>query len=271
MAAAEKVYRKVYLRLWRHREFAALSDGEKVLTLYLVSGPQTNAIGCYHFSPGLACEDLGISPPQLKRRLQRVLTAFGWKYDEANRLMWIASWLRWNKPNGANAAKAWQAEIDGLPECEAKRWLRDAIGMPSGRRRDAVATQEQEQEQEQKQDREQYQPPERDQPRPTAAAVNGSLAKQAPDVDPDDIARFLEGYRDRYERITGGSLPVIWTVKDTEAARELLQTWPVDRLLDMAELFLYRDDRDVAGKPKTVPFFRPMAPWCDARLREAGR
>lgn len=155
MAATERVYRKVYLRLWRHRAFAALSDGEKLLTLYLVSGPQTNAIGCYYFSPGLACEDLGISPPQLRRRLDRVLAAFGWQHDTENRLIWITSWLRWNKPNGVNAAKAWHAEIDGLPECEAKRWLRDAIGTPSGRRRDAVATQDQDQEQEQKQDQNQ--------------------------------------------------------------------------------------------------------------------
>lgn len=268
MAATERVYRKVYLRLWRHRAFAALSDGEKLLTLYLVSGPQTNAIGCYYFSPGLACEDLGISPPQLRRRLDRVLAAFGWQHDTENRLIWITSWLRWNKPNGVNAAKAWHAEIDGLPECEAKRWLRDAIGTPSGRRRDAVATQEQEQEQEQ--DREQYQPPERDQPRQTAV-VNGSLSQKARPVEPEAIVEFLEGYRARYERITGGSLPVVWSAKDSEAARQLLQTWPVDRLLDMAELFLYRDDRDVAGKPKTLPFFKPMAPWCDARLREAGR
>src|SRR5690606_28606589 len=167
MANEREVYRKVYLRLWRHEEFQKLADGERVLTLYLVSGPQTNAIGCYHFSPGLACEDLGISMSQLRRRLHAVLTAFGWQHDETRRLMWITSWLKWNRPNGADATKAWQAEIETLPDCEAKRCLRDGIAKltakSTGRLRDAigdaiydgVATQDQDQEQEQKQDQNQ--------------------------------------------------------------------------------------------------------------------
>lgn len=90
-------------------------------------------------------------------------------------------------------------------------------------------------------------------------------------AEPEVIHEFLEGYRERYRRVTGGSLPIAWTHKDIAAAGEMLQTWPVPRLLDMAELFMHRNDKDVAGKPKTIPFFKPMAPWCDARLREAGR
>lgn len=90
-------------------------------------------------------------------------------------------------------------------------------------------------------------------------------------TEPEVINEFLEGYRERYRRVTGGALPIAWTHKDMAAAGEMLQTWPVARLLDMAELFMHRNDKDVAGKPKTIPFFKPMAPWADARLREAGR
>jgi hypothetical protein len=104
---------------------------------------------------------------------------------------------------------------------------------------------------------------------------NGHSSEGSPDrgssTSADDAARFLEGYRERYQRITGATLPISPSPKDVANATEMLKTWPLPRLLTMAELFLHRDDREVAGKPKTIGYFKPMAPWCDARLREAGR
>ena len=85
------------------------------------------------------------------------------------------------------------------------------------------------------------------------------------------VAEFFDGYRERYQRITGGTLPLLTSPKDFAIASELLRTWPLPRLLDMAELWMHRTDRDVAGKPKTLAWFKPMAPWADTRLREAGR
>jgi hypothetical protein len=52
-------YRKLYRRLWRHPGFLELSDGEKVLAFYLLTGPQTNRLGLYVFSIATAAEDLG--------------------------------------------------------------------------------------------------------------------------------------------------------------------------------------------------------------------
>jgi hypothetical protein len=54
------IYRRVYQRLWRHPNFRALTEGEKVLALYLVTGPQTNLIGWYRFSPAMAAEDIDV-------------------------------------------------------------------------------------------------------------------------------------------------------------------------------------------------------------------
>ena len=50
-------YRKVYARLWRHPGFANLNEGEKVLALYLLTGPQTNRLGLYCLSVATAAED----------------------------------------------------------------------------------------------------------------------------------------------------------------------------------------------------------------------
>lgn len=105
--------------------------------------------------------------------------------------------------------------------------------------------------------------------------VNGSgfrMEESARETDNyDDTARFIEGYRERYQRITGGTFPLVHSPKDVALVNEMLRTWPLPRLLDMAELFLLRDDRDVTSKPRTIPFFKGQAPWCDTRLREAGR
>ena len=70
---------------------------------------------------------------------------------------------------------------------------------------------------------------------------------------------------------TGATLPLIASPKEFAHVSEMLKTWSLDRLLTMAELFLHRDDRDVAGKPKTIPFFKGQAAWCDERLSGVGR
>lgn len=40
-------YRRVQSRLWVEPAFRALSDGEKLAALYLLSGPPTNSIGLF--------------------------------------------------------------------------------------------------------------------------------------------------------------------------------------------------------------------------------
>ena len=85
------------------------------------------------------------------------------------------------------------------------------------------------------------------------------------------VAQFLDGYRERYQRVVGGSLPLGSSPKDIALAAQLLKTWKLERLLDMAEIFFYRNDSQVAGMPKTLPFFVPLAPWCDTQLVGAGR
>jgi hypothetical protein len=51
-------YRKLYIRLWRHPGFLSLTDAEKVLALYLLTGPPTNRLGLYTLSIATAAEEL---------------------------------------------------------------------------------------------------------------------------------------------------------------------------------------------------------------------
>lgn len=122
------IYRRVYQRLWRHQNFRALGPDEKVLALYLVTGPQTNLIGWYRFSPALAGEDIGATIAQVRKRLPAVLAAFDWEFDEASQLLWIRSWPKWNPPNGINQIKAWRSAISGMPSGETQQHILNAIG-----------------------------------------------------------------------------------------------------------------------------------------------
>jgi hypothetical protein len=116
----------------------------------MLSGPQTNQIGCYYFSPALAAEDLSATPKAITSRLRSLSKMFGWEWRESDRIFYIPSWLTWNRPNGINATKGWQAEAEKIHDEMLRGCLLDAIGMPSGRHNDAVVTQDQEQDQEQK-------------------------------------------------------------------------------------------------------------------------
>lgn len=127
MKAERNIYRRVYQRLWRHANFRGLSADEKVLALYLVTGPQTNLIGWYRFSPALAAEDINVPISQIRKRLTTVLAAFEWEFDDATQLLWIRSWHRWNPPNGVHSRTAWRREIERMPSGKPKRWLLDAI------------------------------------------------------------------------------------------------------------------------------------------------
>ncbi len=129
----DDIYRRVYLRVWRHPAFKPLTDDQKVLTFYLLTGPQTNLVGWYRFSPGMAAEDLDVTPSRLLRTFEIVLKAFEWQYDERTQLLWISTWHRWNPPNGLNGRKAWANVINGMPSGNIKQHLLHAIGMASGK------------------------------------------------------------------------------------------------------------------------------------------
>ena len=128
--AASQTYRKLYTRLWRHRGFVRLSHQAKVVTLYLLTGPQTNTIGCYGLSLALTAEDLSISQTTCVRLIREVCTAFDWEWDEDERQVWIPSWPKWNPQISPNQGKAWRNEIQGLPECKAKVSLTVALDLP---------------------------------------------------------------------------------------------------------------------------------------------
>lgn len=111
-------YRKAYPRLWRHPGFVAMTNKTaRELTLYLLTGPQTNRIGLFHFSMATAAEDLGVGIETLRERMADVRTTFGWHFDPDARVFFIPSWWRWNRPENANVLRGNLKDLNEIPPC----------------------------------------------------------------------------------------------------------------------------------------------------------
>lgn len=114
-------YRRVRSRLWAEAPFAGLTEGEKLVALYLLTGPQTTATGLYRLSVASAAEDLGCSMRAFQRRLDAVVRALKWQYDAVVRVLWLPEWLDENSPANPNVVRAWRSCFDEIPDCALKR------------------------------------------------------------------------------------------------------------------------------------------------------
>lgn len=160
-------YRKIYPRIWRHPGFKALTPSSQKLALYLLSGPQTNPVGLFHFSPALAADDLGVATETLRKGLTDVRETFGWLFDAGAGVFYIPSWWRWNKPEGVNVLKGNLKELSEIPPSHLMemfaanlRTLPEALHLTfiegcRERLPEPSPIQDQEQDQEQKQEQEQ--------------------------------------------------------------------------------------------------------------------
>jgi hypothetical protein len=122
-------YRKVYPRIWRDPSFVGLSEGERLVALYLISGPQMNRIGLTHFSIFTAAEDLGTTPDTFAKRLSKVCATFGWFYDRRARVLYIPSWFTFNRPENENVLKGILNDLGDVPASPlAEEFARKNLG-----------------------------------------------------------------------------------------------------------------------------------------------
>jgi hypothetical protein len=108
-------YRLVFPRLWRHTGFRALTPSSRLLALYLLTGPQTNRLGCFHFSIGTAADDLKLGAETIRKGLADVAETFAWLFDADENVIFIPSWWRWNPPQNKNVLKGNLKDLIEIP------------------------------------------------------------------------------------------------------------------------------------------------------------
>lgn len=159
-------YRQVYPRIWRHPNFTGLTKSARELTLYLLSGPQSNRIGCFFFSVATASEDLNVAVETIRKGLADISGAFGWTFDAKCKVFWIRSWWKWNQPANPNVLRGNLKDLSDIPPCAVTdAFARHVETLPETlhetfvegcRQRLGKPSPKQEQYQDQYQDQEQY-------------------------------------------------------------------------------------------------------------------
>lgn len=121
MASTAGRYRKVFMRIWTERNFQRLPERDRLVTLYLLTGPQTNRLGLYRLSMAQGAEDfsggdIALTPGEFCTSVRHVMATFGWQFDEEGRVLWIPTWWRYNAPENANVLKCALKELPELPD-----------------------------------------------------------------------------------------------------------------------------------------------------------
>lgn len=87
------LWRKVFTRrTWGNLRFLDLTPLAQRLYFLITTGPQTNRVGYFVMSPAGAAELLKCDPAEVEAELNRLCTLFRWRYDKANRILWMRGW-----------------------------------------------------------------------------------------------------------------------------------------------------------------------------------
>lgn len=96
-------YGSVQSTFWTSPTTHGMSDEAKLLSLYLIAGPHTNALGCFRLPDGYVMEDLQWSAEKVTKAFSELLQRGFATRCEGSRWVFIHSFLRFNfspSPNG---------------------------------------------------------------------------------------------------------------------------------------------------------------------------
>ncbi len=115
-----RTYGKVSFAFWTDAVIVGLSGDAQRLALYLLTGPQSNALGCFRLPLGYLSEDFQAnSRPMEAAELDRLfdeLEAVGFIIrDKATGWTLLLNYLVHNPPENGNVGKAMVSIINGVP------------------------------------------------------------------------------------------------------------------------------------------------------------
>lgn len=111
-------YRKVYVHIWGDEKFQEWDQNTRLLWIYLITSEQTNRIGLYRFSAGCASEETGLSMASIRRSFAVIEKSGRVSWNKQRRLLWIPTWLKYNRPHGANLLKSFMKEAQDFADID---------------------------------------------------------------------------------------------------------------------------------------------------------
>jgi uncharacterized phage protein (TIGR02220 family) len=116
-------YRKIDTRMWGDERFRRFTDDGKLGFIFLLTHPALTSLGAMRGTmTGLAAE-LGWPPRRLRTALAPAINYKMVEVNEAAAYIGLPNFLKFNKPESPNVARAWVVALDLIPECTEKRAL----------------------------------------------------------------------------------------------------------------------------------------------------
>lgn len=112
-------YTKVACRLFKSKKFRRLSDGDKLVYVFLLISPDGNSAGCFEQDTITAAAHLGCSEKAYLEAIDRLsheLIA----YDEATDTVKIENWYTFNRLTNTRHASGALGQLEKLPDSSVK-------------------------------------------------------------------------------------------------------------------------------------------------------
>ena len=109
-------YGRVQSCFWSSDDIRHLSDHAKLIALYLLTGPHTTLLGCFRLPDGYAAEDLGDTAEKLGTGLGELNRSGFCDRDDVSKFVLVHRFLRWNKIENPNQAKAAKRLFGDVPD-----------------------------------------------------------------------------------------------------------------------------------------------------------
>lgn len=114
-------YRKIDPRLWDDERFVELSCVEKLLWLYLLTGPHTTSLpGLWIVGVGALVDGLRVPAKSIQAGLEKLEAMGRLIVNPRLRIVRIPNAPRYNRPDNARVLKAWFKLWQDIPECQQK-------------------------------------------------------------------------------------------------------------------------------------------------------
>lgn len=99
-------YGKVFATFWTSDTTSSLSDDGKMLALYLMTSPHTNALGCFRLTDGYVTDDMHWAPERVREGFAELFRKGFANRCETSGWVLIQKHMAWNRPENPNQVKA---------------------------------------------------------------------------------------------------------------------------------------------------------------------
>lgn len=112
-------YGQVQCAFWGHPKFEGATDQERLLALYLLTGPHSNGLGCYRLPEGYIAEDLDWSRETVQKALRNLIERVFIVYCWRTKWLVMPDFLEWNPIGNPKIAAARIKEAREVPRASS--------------------------------------------------------------------------------------------------------------------------------------------------------